>query len=62
MVVRVLESLRLYLPTYTLANLSAEIKGWWNAGQSCFTKLLKEIRLQTPIDSVLRELLPVPDG
>src|SRR5271157_2431670 len=45
-IVSVLESLRLYLPKFTLAGVLAEINGWWRTGQSCFTKLLKQMKLQ----------------
>ena len=41
--VSVLESLRLYLLTYNLDSIINEIKGWWQAGQSCFTKLLRKM-------------------
>jgi transposase len=58
----VLESLRLYLPTYTLASIVAEIMRWWQTGQSCFTELLKKLKLQPPIESNLDKLIPVPDG
>jgi hypothetical protein len=61
-IVSVLESLRLYLPTFTLAGVIAEINRWRQAGQSCFTKLLKKIKLPAPTTSVLDNLLPVPDG
>ena len=47
-IVSVLESLRLYLPTFTLGNVIAEIKRWWQAGQSCFTKLLQKMKLKCP--------------
>lgn len=38
----VLESLRLYLPTYTLGSVVAELRRWWVEGCSCFEKLLKK--------------------
>ena len=38
----VLESLRLYLPTYTLGSVVAELQRWWVEGCSCFEKLLKK--------------------
>ncbi len=60
--VSVLESLRLYLPTFTLASVIAEINRWWQAGQSCFTKLLKQMKLQPGIDSILDKVLAAPDG
>src|SRR5450631_1714650 len=45
--VSVLESLRLHLPEFTLTRVMAEIARWWQAGQSCFTKLLKKMKLKT---------------
>lgn len=61
-IVSVLESLRLYLPTFTLTSVIAEIKRWWQAGQSCFTKLLKKMKLPSPTQSILDKVMPVPDG
>ena len=61
-IVSVLESLRLYLPKFTLAGVIKEINGWWQAGQSCFTKLLKKMKLQPGTESVLDKVMPVPDG
>jgi hypothetical protein len=67
-IVSVLESLRLYLPTFTLTSVIDEIHRWWQAGQSCFTKLLKKLKLPLPhpateeTPSVLDKVLPVPDG
>jgi transposase len=61
-IVSVLESLRLYLPTFTLAGIIEEINCWWQAGQSCFTKLLHTMKLQRPTTSILDNLMPAPDG
>jgi hypothetical protein len=61
-IVSVLESLRLYLPTFTLVSVIAEINRWWQAGQSCFTKLLKKMKLPAPAQSILDNVMPVPDG
>jgi hypothetical protein len=61
-IVSVLESLRVYLKTFTLGSIMAEMKRWHRAGQSCFRKLLKTLKLQAPVESVLDTLLPVPDG
>ena len=61
-IVSVLESLRLYLPTFTLASVMAEINRWWQAGQSCFTKLLKKMKLPSPTQSILDKVMPAPDG
>jgi transposase len=60
--VSVLESLRLYLPKFTLASVMEEINRWQQAGYSCFTKLLKKMKLRPGAESVLDSLLPVPDG
>jgi transposase len=62
--VSVLESLRLYLPEFTLTSVVEEVKRWWNCGQSCYTKLLKKRKLKLPVydKSILAGLLPVPDS
>jgi transposase len=60
--VSVLESLRLYLATYDLDSITDEIKSWWQAGQSCFTKLLRTMKLPNPNKSILDKVLPAPDG
>jgi transposase len=60
--VSVLESLRLYLPEFTLTSVVAEIKRWWQCGQSCFTTLLKQQQLQVSEKPVLDGLLPVPNS
>jgi len=61
-VVSVLESLRVYLPTFTLASVIAEIERWRRTGQSCFAKLLKKMKLQPPAQSILDKVMPAPDG
>jgi transposase len=61
-IVSVLESLRLYLATFTLASVIAEIQRWWQAGQSCFSKLLKKLKLQPPSQTILDILMPVSSG
>jgi transposase len=68
-VVSVLESLRLYLQTFTLASVIAEIERWWQSGQSCFCKLLSKLKLPPPAasatSSILDQVLPMqpqPDG
>jgi len=60
--VSVLESLRVYLKEFTLASVTQEVRRWEEAGQSCFSKLLKKCRLQVPEKSVLDQVLPIPDG
>lgn len=42
----VLESLRLYLPVYTLRSVAEELQRWWVDGCSCFEKLLKQSKLK----------------
>jgi transposase len=61
-IVSVLESLRVYLKTFTLNSIMAEIERWHRAGQSCFRKLLNKMKLRPPAQSTLDTLLPVPDG
>jgi transposase len=61
-IVSVLESLRLYLPKFTLAGVIEEINGWWQTGQSCFTKLLKKMKLKPSVESILDKVMPAPDG
>ena len=58
----VLESLRLYLPTFTLSSVIAEIYRWVEKGQSCFTELLKKLKIRSPQQSVLDQVLPNPGG
>jgi transposase len=61
-VTSVLESLRLYLPAFTLTNVIAEIERWWQDGRSCFTKLLDKLKIVSPQHSILDQLLPHPGG
>jgi transposase len=56
----VLESLRLYLPSFTLQSVLDELKRWSQTGQSCFTKLLKKLKLTLPKNSILDQLFPIP--
>src|ERR1700683_4925702 len=44
----VLESLRLYLPTYTLQSVIEEVQRWSLTGRSCFEELLEKLRLKRP--------------
>jgi hypothetical protein len=60
--VSVLESLRQQLATFTLSSVIDEILHWSDAGLSCFTKLLKKLKLTPPSKSPLDVLLPVPSG
>jgi hypothetical protein len=45
---RVLESLRLYLPTFTLARVIEELNRWWATGRSCFEELREKLKLPKP--------------
>jgi hypothetical protein len=56
----VLESLRLYLPTFTLSSVLEEMNRWCEAGRSCFTKLLKKLKLAPPKQSIIDQLFPKP--
>jgi transposase len=58
----VLESLRLYLPTFTLASVLAEIERWTVAGRSCFAELVEKLNLRPAETSVLDQVLPQPSG
>jgi transposase len=56
----VLESLRLYLKTFTLGSVLEELERWWQRGQSCFTTLLKKLKLSVPEQPIIHQLLPHP--
>lgn len=56
----VLESLRQYLPDFTLSKVVDEVQRWAVNGQSCFAELLRELNLSCPPKSILDTLLPVP--
>ena len=58
----VLESLRLYLPTFTLSSVLAEIDSWVEKGRSCFTALLNKLKIRSPQSSILDQVLPNPGG
>jgi hypothetical protein len=58
----VLESLKLYLPTYTLGSVLEEVKRWQEAGKSCFRQLLEKLKLCVPEQGVLERLFPEPTG
>jgi transposase len=58
----VLESLRLYLPTFTLSSVTAEIQRWVEAGRSCFTDLLRTLNLSLPKTPVLERVYPNLSG
>ena len=61
-VTSVLESLRLYLTTFTLPNAIAEVRGWIATGRSCFEELMEKLGLARPEQSILDEVLPMPSG
>jgi len=59
-VTSVLESLRQYLPSFSLATVVAEVTRWTVCGRSCFEELLRKLDLTCPDKSILDSLLPVP--
>lgn len=60
--VSVLESLRQQLSTFTLSTLIAEVRRWYDTGESCFARLLKQCKLSPPVHSLLDLLFPAPSG
>lgn len=56
----VLESLRQYLPSFTLPSVVKEVARWSACGRSCFAELLDKLNLTCPGQSILDTLLPVP--
>lgn len=58
----VLESLRLYLPRFTLTNVLAEVQHWLQVGRSCFVELLEKLNVTPAQPSVLERVYPSPDG
>jgi len=58
----VLESLRLYLTTFTLPSVIAEVQGWITTGRSCFEELLEKLGLARPEQSILDQVLPTQSG
>jgi transposase len=67
-IVSVLESLRPYLPTFTLSSVIEEVRHWFETGRSCFARLAEKLGLPVASSvtkgrsSVLDRLLPVPGG
>ena len=61
-IVSVLESLRVYLTTFTLKSIVAEMDRWQRAGRSCFRTMLNKLKQPAPAQSPLDKLLPIPDG
>jgi hypothetical protein len=58
----VLESLRLYLSSFTLAKVIEEVQGWLATGRSCFEELMQKLGLARSAQSILDEVLPEPSG
>ena len=58
----VLESLRLYLATYTLQSVIDEVNRWTLSGRSCFEDLMAKLGLNKPTKSILDTVIVVPDG
>jgi transposase len=56
----VLDSLRLYLKTFTLTSVLAELQRWWAIGHSCFTTLLHKLKLRVPAQPIINQLIPHP--
>lgn len=56
----VLESLRVYLPSFTFSSVLNEVQRWSQEGKSCFTKLLEKLQLPPPETSILDALFPPP--
>jgi transposase len=54
----VLESLRQYLPQFTLATVSKEVQDWAIKGKSCFQKYLAKLKIPLPDTSYLDQLFP----
>ncbi len=61
-IVSVLESLRLYLPTFNLPSVIDEIKRWSASGRSCFAALARKLKLSTADAEVLNFVFPEPSG
>jgi hypothetical protein len=59
-VTSVLQSLRLYLPKYTLKTAIAETLHWLQTGRSCFEEQLQKLKLKLPPESILQQLYPTP--
>ena len=59
-VTSVLESLRLYLPSFTLRNVLEEVQSWLSNGRSRFCCLLESLGVSPPSVSLLDVVLPLP--
>lgn len=58
----VLESLRLYLKAFTLANVIAEVERWSQQGKSAFEQLVAKLKIRPPDASILDQIFPKPSG
>jgi hypothetical protein len=56
----VLESLRLYVPKFTLKPVVEEIQRWSRQGTSCFERLKRKLKLTSPEKPALDRLYPQP--
>jgi transposase len=61
-IVSVLESLRVHVVEFTLESVIAEVSGWLEKGQSCFSCMVEQLGLPPPPKSVLDEVLPAAGG
>jgi transposase len=61
-VVSVLESLRLYLPCFTLGSVVAEVERWLKTGRSCYQRLLAKLKLSVTQRTILDRVFPEPDS
>jgi len=61
-IVSVLESLRCYLPSFTLQSVIAEVDQWTRTGASCFARMLTKLGLTGSSQSILDELYAAPSG
>lgn len=60
--VSVLQSLRQQLSTFTLSTLIAEVRRWYETGESCFARLMRKYNLTPPAQSLLDSFFPSPSG
>ena len=58
----VLDSLRLYLPVFTLSSVLAEMQRWLEVGRSCFAEGLQKLHIPAASSSVLDQVFPHPSG
>ena len=56
----VLQSLRQYLPKFTLETVTSEIQAWAINGHSCFERYLNKLKIPWPDVSILDQLFPKP--